>query len=127
MGAEPAARSRAVAAAVHARGLVGHRIQELFRFNGFEGRAPKPEEAAVPRYFFHVRDTTGLLVEDPDGTELPDTAAARAEAAEAAREVMAEHIRKGEDVSGWRFEVTNEHDQPVLSLLFRDAVKQADL
>ena len=81
----------------------------------------------LPRYFFHVRDTTGLLVEDPDGTELPNIAAARVEAAAAAREVMAEHIRKGEDVSGWRFEVTNERDQPVLSLLFRDAVKQADL
>jgi len=37
----------------------------------------------MPRFFFHIRDGA-TLIEDPDGSELPDLAAAREEAAPAA-------------------------------------------
>nr|WP_321182289.1 hypothetical protein [Methylobacterium sp. Leaf122] len=38
----------------------------------------------MPRFFFHIRDGA-TLIEDPDGSELPDLAAAREEAAQGAR------------------------------------------
>ena len=40
------------------------------------------------RYFMHISDAHGFVV-DEEGTELPDDAAARAEAIAAARDVMA--------------------------------------
>ncbi len=79
----------------------------------------------MPRYFLHVREA-GDLVEDPDGTEFPDEAAVRKEAVEAAREIMAEHIRKGLDVSGWSFEVVDEDGRPVMSVPFSEAVQRVD-
>ena len=86
---------------------------------------PAPEEVAVPRYFLHVREA-GDLVEDPDGTDFPDEAAVRKEAIEAAREIMAEHIRKGLDVSSWSFEVVDEDGRLIMSVPFSEAVQRVD-
>lgn len=49
----------------------------------------------MPRYFLHVKDGSGLT-HDPEGEELGDLAAAQQEAAAAARDLMAECLRKGE-------------------------------
>ncbi len=78
----------------------------------------------MPRYFLHVREA-GDLVEDPDGTEFPDEAAVRKEAVEAAREIMAEHIRKGLDVSGWCFEITDANGRSIMTVPFSEAVQRA--
>ena len=43
----------------------------------------------MPRYFFHIRNG-GDLIEDYDGLELPDVAAARDECSKAMREILAE-------------------------------------
>jgi hypothetical protein len=48
----------------------------------------------MPHYFLDVRNGSDLL-EDQDGQELGDLAAARQEALEAARELMAEDLRNG--------------------------------
>ncbi len=79
----------------------------------------------MPRYFLHVREA-GDLVEDPDGVDFPDVAAARMEAVAAAREIMAEHIRKGLDVSSWSFEVVDEDGRLIMSVPFSEAVQRAD-
>ena len=77
----------------------------------------------MPRYFFHVRDSSGLI-EDPDGIECFDGANVRTETIGLAREVMADHIRQGLDVSGWSFEVVDEHGQHVLPLQLSEAVRR---
>jgi hypothetical protein len=46
----------------------------------------------MPRYFLHVQDNSHIL-EDPDGQDFDDLAAAEREAAAAARELMAEALR----------------------------------
>ncbi len=79
----------------------------------------------MPRYFFHVREAADL-VEDLDGIEFPDDAAAGAEAIEAARDIMAEYIRKGQDVSGWCFEIADGSSRPIMTVPFSEAVQRAD-
>ena len=83
------------------------------------------EDPLVSRYFFRVRDSSGFVEEeDPKGTECPDEASLKAEAVESARDVMAEYIRQGLDVSSWSYEVVDEHDRPVLTLPFSEAVRR---
>lgn len=62
----------------------------------------------MPRYHFHTAD--GHRWSDPEGSDLPDLQAARAEAVRFASEMLrgkAEELwRDGQ----WRVEVTNEHN-----------------
>ncbi|MCJ2090202.1 hypothetical protein MKK88_30080 [Methylobacterium sp. E-005] len=60
----------------------------------------------MPRFHFHVHD--GCSVLDTEGTELPDTQAARLEAIRIAGDILkhdAHRIALGED---WRIEVTDD-------------------
>lgn len=61
----------------------------------------------MPRYYLHIREGD-RLVEDPDGSDLPDIEAARAEALEGARNILAAKVKAGELIGGQRFEITNE-------------------
>ncbi|WP_224576685.1 hypothetical protein [Mesorhizobium sp. BR1-1-16] len=75
----------------------------------------------MPRYFFHqVR--RGGLIEDSEGSQLPDIDAARREAIDGAREMMSEAIHAGVDISSRRFEITDEQGAVVLLVPFTDAV-----
>jgi stage III sporulation protein SpoIIIAA len=64
---------------------------------------------------------------DPDGTELPDVAAARREAVLSAREILAEAIMAGREDVPERFLITDEigelldtvHTREVLPKMFR--------
>ncbi|MEE7456101.1 hypothetical protein MPAR168_18550 [Methylorubrum populi] len=58
----------------------------------------------MARFFLHLRDGTELI-EDPDGSELPDLNAARAEARDAARDIMAGMVRAGELLDGQQIEI----------------------
>ena len=78
----------------------------------------------MPRYFFHVHETEGI-VEDEEGLDFPDLGAARADALEAAREIMATYIRKGLDVSHWSFEIADGSRWPVMAVPFSEAVRRA--
>lgn len=73
----------------------------------------------MPRYFFHVRDED-RLIEDQDGSELPDLEAARTEAAAAAREILAEQIRTGKEMSGRSFEITDDTGKVLATVTLRD-------
>ena len=64
-------------------------------------------------------------MEDPDGSECPDDASIRREAIEGAREIMAEHIRKGRDVSDWSFEIVDEDNRPVMTVPFSEPIRRS--
>lgn len=76
----------------------------------------------MPRFFFHIRDGA-TLIEDPDGSDLPDLAAAHEEAVQGARSILAEKLKAGEVIDGQRFEITSE-DGVVLAILpFKNVIR----
>ena len=76
----------------------------------------------MSRYFFHIRDGE-RLIEDPEGTDLPDLAAARDEAVLAARFLMSEKVKAGQVLDGQRFEITDEAGQVLDVLPFRAVLR----
>ena len=76
----------------------------------------------MPRYFFHIVGDGGL-VEDLEGVELSGEKEARDEAISAAREIIAESVRKGELIDGHRFEVFDENGTKLFSLPFRNVLR----
>ena len=76
------------------------------------------------RLFFLHQRRDGALIEDPDGSRLPSLEAARHEALAAARDLWAEAICKGEDLSDHQFVITDEHGGHVLIVPFIDALPE---
>ena len=76
----------------------------------------------MPRYYFNVRDGE-TLSEDVDGIELQDLEAARREAIVAARDIMIDQLRGGEQVDGQIFEIEDEEGEVLLVIPVRDALK----
>ena len=76
----------------------------------------------MARYFFHIRkgDT---FIEDHDGKDMPDLAAARAEALASARDLLAERLRAGQIVNGQSFEILDENGAIVDKVMFKDAMR----
>jgi hypothetical protein len=62
----------------------------------------------MPRFYLH-QHTWGSKIEDPDGSDLPDLAAARDEAA----------VLKGADPEGIGFEISDELGRNLLFVAFR--------
>ena len=60
----------------------------------------------MPRYFFHLRDHLGDVV-DEEGLELADDAAARREGDESVREMFEHDMRYGIAVGGQRVDVVD--------------------
>lgn len=75
----------------------------------------------MPRYFFHLHDD--MVSIDEEGTELPDIAAARKMAVEAALGLMSAQVLGGRLHLDHRIEVEDENRRPVLSLPFKEAVE----
>jgi hypothetical protein len=69
----------------------------------------------MPKFFFHVWDTKAFVA-DPDGSELPDAAAATKEALANAWGIMQDGQRRGEDRQNWLVEVRDESDQTVVTI-----------
>lgn len=78
----------------------------------------------MPLFYLHSR-CDGVLVEDPDGSELPDLAAARVEALAAARELWAEAIFAGQDLSNCQFLVADALGREHLVVPFIDALPES--
>jgi len=76
------------------------------------------------RFYFHQRTRNGLL-DDPDGSDLPDLAAAIAEALVAARQLWAEAILQQRDRAGELFEITDEQGRLLISVPLRDALPES--
>ena len=76
----------------------------------------------MPRFFFHARDGDQRL-DDPEGTDLPDLDAARAEAAVAAREIAAERIKRGQTLDGQSLEIGDEGGRTLATVRLADAAR----
>lgn len=74
----------------------------------------------MARYFFHIRDGD-TLIEDTEGIDVPDLEAAREEAVEAAREIVAERALEGKASEGQVFEIWS-HGQMVAAVPFQDGI-----
>ena len=72
----------------------------------------------MPRYFFHVRDSLGLM--DEEGLELADLQAAQAEAIRTSGQIIHDmaDVYDGEE---WRMEVTDATGATVITLRFMAA------
>jgi hypothetical protein len=75
----------------------------------------------MPRFYFHICNGHGF-VEDEEGVDLPDEAAARRNAVEAARDVMAGDLREGRlDLTSF-IEVEDDAHRLLFTLTFAEAV-----
>jgi hypothetical protein len=75
----------------------------------------------MPLFFFNIREGEELI-RDPDGSDLPDAAAARAEAITAARSLLAAAVILGRLPLEHAIEVTDEHAAGVLTVTYGDSV-----
>lgn len=76
------------------------------------------------RFFFHLRNGD-QLIEDPDGTELPDLEAALTDARVSARHLLADKLRAGAVLNGQRFEITDEAGRVLAMLPLRDVLRHS--
>ncbi len=80
----------------------------------------------MPIYYFHLvgKDRAGneTRVEDPEGTNCADLSGVREEAVANARELMANAIRQGHDISSRSIEVRDADGKIVLILPFHQAI-----
>lgn len=76
----------------------------------------------MPLYFLHIRDGVHLI-EDPDGSDLPNVEAAYSEAVANARDILASKVRAGEVVDGQVIEITDENGTVKATLLMRDVLR----
>jgi len=76
----------------------------------------------MPRYYFHIKSDKDFI-EDPEGVELVGDVEAREEALDAAREILADSVRKGEVVDGHVFDVRDADGTKVFTLPFRDVLR----
>ena len=74
----------------------------------------------MPRYFFHLYNDIVAL--DDEGRELPDIEAARRIAECEARTMASAQVCDGKLGLSHRIDVTDEHDQCVATVRFRDVV-----
>jgi len=71
----------------------------------------------MPCYYFHVLDR-GELIEDPDGLELCDLAAAREECSRIVQGILGEEGWRGGLVADRRFQIVDELGRTVLIVPF---------
>src|SRR5262245_9831728 len=70
----------------------------------------------MPRYHFHLR-ARGRIHRDPEGTELPDRAAAQVHAEAVANDLMR---HGGGGARHWSLRVEDEHGEPQLDVFFAE-------
>jgi hypothetical protein len=80
-----------------------------------------PSKAEPALYYFNVRTERGVI-EDPEGETYPDLQAVRAAATAKARDMIPEGDQKGEDRRSWQVEIMDRANQPVLTVMFSEAL-----
>jgi len=76
----------------------------------------------MPRYYRHIRQGD-QLIQDPEGIELPDLDAARADALQGIRDIIAEGIRRGRE--DWLYDaivLADEAGQGLMTIPFIEAL-----
>jgi hypothetical protein len=76
----------------------------------------------MPTFYFNII-TANEVIEDREGTDLPDIQAARIEAIEDARLLMSQSILLGNDVSGRSVQIIDDQGEVVLLLPFTEAFR----
>ncbi len=71
----------------------------------------------MPIYFFHITEGDQVIA-DPEGIDRPDIAAVQKTAIESAHSLISEAVRSGDRSYQGRFDVVDEHGNPVLTLTF---------
>jgi len=79
----------------------------------------------MPHYYFHICDGSAFI-QDEDGVELADNAAAREAAIVGLRDVMAAEVKGGGINLASFIEIENERRQHIETISFTDAVSLAD-
>jgi hypothetical protein len=74
------------------------------------------------RYYFNVRDDEALE-RDPEGAEFDSLEAAYDEAVQAAREILAGRLMRGETINREVFEITTESGEIVGLVPFKATIK----
>jgi hypothetical protein len=64
-----------------------------------------------------------MLIRDPEGAEFETLEMARDEAVQAAREILAERLIKGDVIDGEVFEISLEDGEIVATIPFKDTVR----
>jgi len=77
----------------------------------------------MPRFFLHLDGEDGRIV-DVEGSDLPDSAAAREEALVAARHMWAEAIRRGKDLSRNSIVITDAEGLTIMVLPLIDGLPE---
>ena len=76
----------------------------------------------MPRYYRHIRQSD-QLIHDTDGIELADLDAARADALEGIRDILAEAIKRGNDVPlDDAIVITNKAGRELMTIPFIEAL-----
>ncbi len=75
----------------------------------------------MPRFYLHLCDGDGL-VEDEEGVELPDEAAARTAALASARDIMMDEVRSGTLDLTSSIKVEDEDGMLLFTLPFAEAL-----
>jgi len=76
----------------------------------------------MPRYYLHIRDGSSFY-EDLEGSDLKDLDAARAAAADGAREILAERVRMGLLIDGQKFEICDGAGTLLATVSFKSVLK----
>ncbi len=76
----------------------------------------------MPRYFFRLIEC-GDVLDDPDGTDLPDLDAARHQATLEARSIMKAEIDEGQLCLACHIEVDDEAGQLIATVPFKEAIQ----
>lgn len=79
----------------------------------------------MPRYFFNIR-SPDIYLADEQGIVLRDIDHVWEEAIKGARGILAAHLRAGRPVDHQKFEVTDEDNDVVFVLRFRDVINLPD-
>ena len=77
----------------------------------------------MARYFFNVIAAADSIV-DLEGSELPDLQSARTEGIEQIRELMADAMRSGVDISSRRLEIRDASGTLLATVCFTDAIRK---
>jgi hypothetical protein len=89
------------------------------RYSRSERSPPaRPETSAL--YYFNFRSNRALM-DDSEGSTLPDLKAALHEALTLASQSLAEGYHKGEDRRGWRVEIMDRANQHLMTVAFTEA------
>lgn len=76
----------------------------------------------MPIFYFHLRKN-GEITQDREGIDLPGARAALEEATQAARDLIAEKVKRGEIVNGDEFVVHDDLGSQLFTLPFKSVLK----